>query len=259
VREGFAPSFAIIAVFGGGDPETLALAEEFGANIAGEGHVLLTGGNGPGRGSVKACAISGALREGRLAPWVGVVRDKLKPPSCLPSGSGRVINTDLGHGRNYLEAVLCDGAIGLKGKEGTHSEIAFSISLSKPVVLVGDGWKTDPESGYPPGADNRIHVTSSLTYVKNTNSREYHGAENQRLDQLLKRIEEDDLGGLADPQPPSYVSLEVAEEVPTDVVAGVLSRLASNGSLRHDFPDLSGYEDVKGAYSAYMGSVSGKT
>ena len=58
---------------------------------------------------------------------------------------GFQIEVNLGHKRNYLEAVMCDAAVVLRGEKGTASELASALSLGRPVVIVGtvcgDTWK----------------------------------------------------------------------------------------------------------------------
>src|SRR5262245_18631791 len=112
---------AIIAVFGSGETASLPLAEEIGFIIAKRKQILLTGGREPGEKPVKKRAIKGLLRADSSWPWIGVDRGA-SSPAPLSFGSGFVIDTDLGHRRNYLEACLCDAAIGLKGGDGTSSE-----------------------------------------------------------------------------------------------------------------------------------------
>ncbi len=128
---------AIIAIFGGNDDDAVNRAKALGGLLAKRFHILLTGGTKPGSQSVKESAIAGV----GPSSWIGVERadriDTAKP------GNGFIIYTDLGHKRNYLEACLCDAAIGLSGGDGTVSEVTFSLALQRPVVFVGDDWKRD--------------------------------------------------------------------------------------------------------------------
>jgi uncharacterized protein (TIGR00725 family) len=119
----------IIAVFGGDDPDAVDRARKLGALIAGRSHILLTGGTRPGTNPVRESAILGA----GSSPWVGVGRANKIDAAELDRGF--VIYTDLGHKRNYLEACLCDAAIGLTGGDGTVSEVTFSLALQRPVVF----------------------------------------------------------------------------------------------------------------------------
>jgi predicted Rossmann-fold nucleotide-binding protein len=130
----------IIAVFGGSKAEEdiLALAENLGRAIAEEKQILLTGGTGPDRDSVKNRAICGV----GSSPWVGVDRKKQAPAEwSRKSERGFVVTSDLDHKRNYLEALMCDAAIVLEGEQGTRSEVTSSLSLQRPVAFVGDHWK----------------------------------------------------------------------------------------------------------------------
>jgi len=129
----------IIAVFGGSkNADVLALAEEFGRIIAEEKQILLTGGTGPAKDSVKNSAILGV----GSSPWVGIDRKtSVGAEWSKEPERGFLIRSDLDHKRNYLEACLCDAAIGLKGDKGTLSEVTCSLSLQRPVAFVGDHWK----------------------------------------------------------------------------------------------------------------------
>lgn len=131
-------SKCIIAVFGGGsvDDQVLARAEALGAAIADEKQIVLTGGDGPSVGSVKGCALRGA--ESAAGSWIGV--DRGDTVECVPSGRSLVITSDLDHKRNYLEALLCDGAIVLDGDKGTRSEATSALSLERSVAFFDDGW-----------------------------------------------------------------------------------------------------------------------
>jgi predicted Rossmann-fold nucleotide-binding protein len=111
----------IIAVFGGSGtkhPEALPAAEDLGRSIAERQQILLTGGVKQEEDSVKGRAIKGA----GSSPWVGVER-KQSVGDELPDEPEQhfCIVSDLDHMRNYLEAHMCDAAIGLAGDEGTVS------------------------------------------------------------------------------------------------------------------------------------------
>jgi len=128
-------SRAIIAVFGGDEASAAARGREFGAAIAEQGQILLTGGDGSDTATVKDQAIEGA----RPSTWVGAAPEG--PIDAGPARDGFVIKSALGHWRNYLEGFLCDAAIGLPGGDGTLSEVMFALSLQRPVAIVGDRWK----------------------------------------------------------------------------------------------------------------------
>lgn len=147
--ERFRRKKAIIAVFGPSQHEKAkrveTLSTEIGSAIAERNQILLTGGTGCKDKGVKGMAICGALRARPVAAlWIGVTQ---KPAEVkwvpVPEGIAGVIRTDLGDGRNCLEAHLCDGAIAIAGAEGTDSEVIFTVTLGKPVVLVGDEWRSE--------------------------------------------------------------------------------------------------------------------
>jgi hypothetical protein len=131
----------IIAVFGGhevGDA-VLECARALGAAIAAEREILLTGGSGPSTQhpcTVKNQAIDGAIPNA----WVGVEGIDRVERWCRSGDRGiSVTLPELGARRNYLEALMCDGAVALEG--GTRSEVASVLSLRRPVALVGETWK----------------------------------------------------------------------------------------------------------------------
>ena len=130
----------VIAVFGGSHPSTRvkAFARKLGRAIGDRG-IVLTGGTGPDPDSVKGRAIQGAVD--RSCPWVGVAPRAGQADACPHLDNGLVIYVDLGHKRNYLEACICDAAIGLKGDKGTPSELASALSLHRPVAFVGSHWR----------------------------------------------------------------------------------------------------------------------
>jgi hypothetical protein len=123
----------IIGVFGGKDPVAVVHAKVLGALLAARGQIVLTGGERAGTGSVKESSIAGAGQ----SPWIGVLRSG--PVDCRLSKNGFLICSGLGHKRNYLEAALCDAVICLRGQRGTISELLFSLALSRPAAVVGDG------------------------------------------------------------------------------------------------------------------------
>jgi uncharacterized protein (TIGR00725 family) len=143
---------AIIAVFGGDDSDTIVIAEKIGGIIAEKKQILLTGGTRAGTDSVKHSAIAGV----GSSLWVGV--DRAETVDASESRGGFIIRTDLDHKRNYVEACLCDAAIGLKGGDGTLSEVTFALSLQRPVALLGDHWKCD----WPLDAANRAKTLSLM-------------------------------------------------------------------------------------------------
>ena len=113
----------IIAVFGPSGPNTLSVtASSLGEQIA-TSDILLTGGTGIPDESVKEQAIVGAERAigaGSAGQWVGV--PKAGKRTALPSrGRGFLVRTGYRNERNYINAILCDSAIALKGGPGTRA------------------------------------------------------------------------------------------------------------------------------------------
>ena len=132
----------IVAVFGPSGPNALSVtASSLGEQIA-TNHILLTGGTGIPDESVKEQAIIGAeraIRAGAAGRWIGVPKDGTRTASPSP-GCGFLLRTEYQDERNYINALLCDSAIALKGGPGTDSEVAFCIVLGRPVVLFGPDW-----------------------------------------------------------------------------------------------------------------------
>ncbi|GAB4279089.1 MAG: hypothetical protein Kow0056_12030 [Coriobacteriia bacterium] len=122
----------VIGVMGGGeaDATTTELAYEMGAAIAREGWVLLNGGRACG---VMDASARGAREAGGLV--VGVLPDSDK--SRASEHLDIAVVTDMGYGRNYVNVLSSDVVVALPGRAGTLSEIALSLSIRKPVVVVG--------------------------------------------------------------------------------------------------------------------------
>lgn len=224
-------SKAIIAVFG--SKRGLELANKIGSRIAEEHCITLTGGNGKGGDYVKERAIEGA----GSSPWIGVSR---KPPkrNVSPLRSGVVIHTDLGHRRNYLEACLCDAAIGIKDGPGTTSEVLFALSLQRPVALVGK-WE-DPSD--PDVLDKMIE--DSYKRVGTPPS------ERPDLDDLLD--EKTVRRGLR--TLPEWSFFNETDSADT-IVGWVLDQVSSAPKKLGGFPKLKDYEDVAMNYLKWVTKV----
>jgi len=120
-----------IAVIGAADPdeESRRRARRVGAEIAGRGLVLLSGG----LGGVMEAASRGAAERGGLV--VGIV-----PGEARESGNPFLeveIVTDMGQARNVILARSADALIAVSGGYGTLSEIAVGLKLGKPVIGLG--------------------------------------------------------------------------------------------------------------------------
>lgn len=138
--------------------ELLKLAKCAGSKIAAAKFVVLTGDRPPTSDrleqlhAVKDAAMLGAAPDGH---WIGVLKGGAKEvkgvlkevkedgePAFQKEGKGRVIFSNMGDQRNFLEGSLADAAIVLDGGTGTISEAVSAISLGKPVLLVGTAWAT---------------------------------------------------------------------------------------------------------------------
>jgi len=229
---------AIIAVFGGDDRDAVAIAKKMGGIIAQKGHILLTGGTRAGTDSVKHSAIDGV----GSSPWVGV--DRAKTIDASESDGGFIIQTDLDHKRNYVEACLCDAAIGLKGGDGTLSEVTFALSLQRPVALLGDHWKHD----WFLDAPNRLKTLSSM--VDRAFSRVGKQPSGKpSLDAVFnERVIRDGLNQLP---PYNYLT---ATNTPEDAVDWIIGSLYASGDKRlaGAFPFIEGYERVAAQYDEWL-------
>ena len=143
----------IIGVIGDSapDPETAALAEEAGAEIARAGAVLVCGG----LGGVMQAAAKGAKEAGGLT--VGVLPG-YEPESANPFIDIPVV-TGMGHARNVVIAATAHALIAMSGAYGTLSEIAIGLKLGKRVVSLGREHSPD---GVVPASGAREAVRMAL-------------------------------------------------------------------------------------------------
>lgn len=127
-----------IAVVGGydADDNTLAFAEKIGSMIAKRGAVLVSGG----RIGVTEAACRGARSAGGLT--VGII------PGGEPDEANQYVDvsiaTGMGETRNVIIVRSADVVIALPGKYGTLSEIAFALTLGRPVISLGS-WDVSPD------------------------------------------------------------------------------------------------------------------
>ena len=125
-----------IAIIGGHNcsKEIAEIAEQIGYEIGRIGAVLVCGG----LGGVMEAAAKGAKRAN--AKTVGILpgnnRADANPYIDLP------IVTGLGYTRNSLVVKNADMVIAIDGKEGTLSEIAFSLQMRKPIIGI-QTWDID--------------------------------------------------------------------------------------------------------------------
>lgn len=183
-------STPIVAVFGSSVRATLNPAEALGRAVGDTDCILLTGGGRqPNEGSVKEKAMVGArASEGpaRRAARVGVLGVESTRVRIEVTDSQVILEPNLGHGRNYVNAAMCDVAVGFPGGHGTDSEVAFALALGRPVVLVGDAWDTSFPRGEDQSARDAL-VASARKRVKGTGGTALDALVNRAYADLLVR------------------------------------------------------------------------
>ena len=149
----------VIGVMGGHEAtvEILEDARRIGEEIAGRGHVLLTGGGG---GVMKA-ASEGAYRAGGLVLAV-IPSDRVRPLEGYPNEFVDIaICTGMADARNAINAKTPHVIIAVDGGWGTVSEIAHAMRSGTPVI----GLNT-PAIGLPHGEGlitcNTVEVALTL-------------------------------------------------------------------------------------------------
>lgn len=130
----------IVAVVGGDPAPEVALqqAEAVGREIALTGATLVCGG----LGGIMEASCRGAQSAGGQTIGIlpGTDRNAANPFVTLP------IVTGLGHARNLVIVHTADAVIAIDGSYGTLSEIAFALTLRKPVVGLST-WTMSPDGG----------------------------------------------------------------------------------------------------------------
>jgi uncharacterized protein (TIGR00725 family) len=120
-----------IGVIGGGEvsPQTAAIAEEVGREIARRGAALVCGG----LGGVMEAACRGASEEGGLTIGIlpGDNRNAGNPYVKIP------VVTGLGHARNVAVVKSSQAVIAVDGSYGTLSEIGHALQNGIPVIGLG--------------------------------------------------------------------------------------------------------------------------
>jgi hypothetical protein len=231
----------VIAVFGGSrkpNSEVKKAACRLGAAVT-RHHMLLTGGTGPADDSVKNCAIAGA----RTKAWVGVAQKKevkaFRHSDALPCGL--CIWSDLRDKRNYLEAMMCDGAFVLRGEEGTLSELTCALSLQRPVVLLG--WGGELKLDDPTQLDKLVATTHAKFFGPKESA-------NHELDELLScEVLRSGLNSL-----PAY---KYVDSTTDDALRGAVAWLTKQEKVRRrEFPDIPSHRNVATAYRVWLEACS---
>ncbi|MHA1369810.1 MAG: hypothetical protein ACTSRA_08880, partial [Promethearchaeota archaeon] len=106
----------------------LKVSEEVGALIASEGWYLICGG----LFGVMEAVCRGAARKGGIT--IGIL-----PGTDVTSANEHVslpIATGVGYSRNSIIVMTADAVIAIDGKEGTLSEMCYSLVYEKPLVVL---------------------------------------------------------------------------------------------------------------------------
>lgn len=239
----------IIAIFGSSgrnSKQTLQRAESLGRAVSARDAILLTGGTGPADEPVKNRAIRGALTLDSGC-WVGVDRARGSLAEGGAQGRGYAIKSTLNHQRNYLEACLADGAIALKGGDGTMSEITACLIEKRPVALVGEDWRDVFDLD-----DDRHEALATLTTAAVKTFKDMgahalggHPVEEAAISEGLLNIG-------------TYAYFESNEPAET-ILKWLLSKLPQDGPLPGSFPDIPGHDRVKAGYLTWLETVTQRT
>lgn len=110
-------------------------AEAVGRLLAQRGAAVVTGG----RGEVMAAASRGATSAGGTT--IGIL------PGETRDGANEwldhVVVTGIGHARNLAVVASGDAVVAVGGRYGTLAEIAFALTLGRPVVVLEPGWEVE--------------------------------------------------------------------------------------------------------------------
>lgn len=228
----------VIGVFGGAVEATLEPAERVGHAVVVGGSILLTGG---GRRLDEAAVKEAAMRGASAAPAaaagrrVGVLGVESTQVGIDISDSGVILEPNVGHQRNYLNAAMCDVAIAFPGGHGTDSEVVFALALGRPVVLVGEDW----ERVFPLSQD--LAARGALV---GSAQRRVRGGGRTELDALITRAYE------AFPTAKLRVQ-RLPLDAPAEEIVSTARGLAEAAGLRGDFPELRDRPDLVGVARGY--------
>ncbi len=142
-----------IAVIGGHNcsPDIAKIAESAGREIARMGATLICGG----LAGVMQAACKGAKSAGGRTVGIlpGHDKSEANPYVDIP------IVTGLGYMRNNLVVKNADIVIAIDGKEGTLSEIAFTLQMRKPILGI-QTWDI-------PGVIKVKDASEAISWIKN--------------------------------------------------------------------------------------------
>lgn len=241
--EGVDRTVPVIAVFGSKEANTQAPAEAVGRQVGRQHCILLTGGGrGKGRPAVKESAMDGAERARKrnyVAARVGVLGsdEDVVGHEVSPDDTKLILAPAYGDRRNYLNACMCDVAIAFHGGPGTKSEVAFSLALGRPVIVVGEAWDAE----YPVSHDRAAYGA----FLKASTAR-VPGDGGEDIDSLITD---------------AYASLDAekeraVEQLPLDHPAKAIVQLArkkaSGTGLPGEFPELPDRRDLASTYAAWV-------
>lgn len=119
-------TIAVICRGQDGDAVLNKLAEEVGEEIAKAGATLICGG----LGGLMTAAAKGAKSAGGDTIGVLMSYDKADANEYIDT----VIATGMGYARNVIVVASADAVIAIDGGPGTLAEIAFAVTLGKPIV-----------------------------------------------------------------------------------------------------------------------------
>jgi hypothetical protein len=236
----------VIGVFGSDNDDTPALAETVGYELASRRAIVLTGGRGPGETGtpVKNRALHGvdeAAKQGAsTAPWIGVPKDGDRGPVGTPRSF--VFRPEYGDRRNYLEALLCDAAVCFVGGAGTKSEVAFCLTVGRPLVLVDY-----PHGDACPVANDKARaglVATAQTRVDRPTS--INSAIDRCIAEAYDRLGRD---------LPSHKHVSPEDPEPAALIAESALELAGGPPFPGDFHDWPADADVRDQYHLWLAGL----
>jgi len=226
----------VIAIFGTSDESykhyaaSVALAETTAAALASK-VVILSGASGTGDRGVKGAAARGAGSSYRIG-----IDQKGRTNRLSSSKTIFQLSTDLGNGRNFLEACVCDAALCFPGEHGTTSEAVFALYLKRPVVFIGPEW---PATFLVGGLKALAGAAVALAGQGNTD------AFAMELSKVADALES---------HPLARVSFLALEERAAKIAAVVLALLGDDRS--GTFPTIDSYAEEQRKFVAWLKGVS---